>query len=281
MAGEDGDNFEKDGENSLGKLNNEIQRVAVKLPPFWPSDAEIWFQQVEAQFQLGGIVMDNTKFYTLLTAVDTKILAQVNNAVLNPPETDKYPNLKKAMLEQFAISDQKKIKTLLEDIQLGDKKPSNLLNEMRILGGTKVSGDLLKQIWLQRLPSQIRMIISTSAEDLSNIAKMADKLMELGDFSQINVASTSSSSNFTNSSSSNFTNSSSTISSLEAKIDALTKQVNQMQFNQRSRSKFRNSSTQRDSTPAKNKYDTCWWHFKFGAQSKRCKAPCNFNQSKN
>lgn len=274
MAEKNGNDCGDKGENNSSvQSSNEIQRVAVKLPPFWPSDAEIWFQQVEAQFQLGGILMDSTKFYTLLTAVDTKILAQVNNAVLNPPDTDKYPNLKKAMLEQFAISDQKKIKTLLEDIHLGDKKPSNLLNEMRILGGTKVSGDLLKQIWLQRLPSQIRMIISTSGEDLSNIAKMADKLMELGDFSQINVASTSSPSNFSNSSS--------TISVLEAKIDALTKQVNQMQFSQRSRSKSRDFRTKRDSTPGKNKYDTCWWHWKFGDQAKRCKTPCNFNNSKN
>lgn len=262
----------QNGENA--PQNREIKRVSVKLPPFWPSDSEIWFQQVEAQFQLGGILMDSTKFYTLLTAVDTKILAQVNNAVLNPPNADKYGNLKKAMLEQFAVSDQKKIKTLLEDIQLGDKKPSNLLNEMRILGGTKVSGDLLKQIWLQRLPSQIRMIVSTSGdEDLNNIAKMADKLMELGDFSQINATSTTSPSNFSNSSS--------TISALEAKIDALTKQVNQMQFNQRSRSKFRSSSNKRDSTPAGKKYDTCWWHFRFGDQAKRCKQPCNFDQSKN
>lgn len=273
MAGED----ENQNANPANPVNipaqNDVQRVAVKLPPFWPTDAEIWFQQVEAQFQLGGILMDATKFYTLLTAVDTKILAQVNDAVLNPPAANKYDNLKKAMLEQFAISDQKKIKTLLEEIHLGDKKPSGLLNEMRILGGTKVGDELLKQMWLQRLPSQIRMIVSTSGEDLANVAKMADKLMELGDFSQINVASTSS---FPSCS-----NSSSNISVLEAKIDALTKQVNQMQFNRRSRSNFRDSSTKRDPTPsAKKQYETCWWHFKFGENAKRCKPPCNFNQSK-
>lgn len=174
------------------------------------------------------------------------------------------------MLKQFAVSDEKKIRTLLEDIQLGDKKPSNFLNEMRALGGSKVSDELLKQIWLQRLPTQIRMIISTSTEELTNMAKMADKLLKIGDFSQINVMSTASSSQQRHISRH-------LIDNLEDKIDALTKRIDQIQSNKNTRN--RSKSRTRDQTPNKPRFEKCWWHYKFGAAAKKCKKPCNFNSN--
>jgi hypothetical protein len=38
------------------------------------------------------------------------------------------------------------------ELELGDKKPSQLLREMRMLAGTQVKDDFLKTIFIQRLP---------------------------------------------------------------------------------------------------------------------------------
>ena len=40
----------------------QINRVAVRIPRFWPYDPEMWFAQVENQFALSRITTAETKF---------------------------------------------------------------------------------------------------------------------------------------------------------------------------------------------------------------------------
>ena len=37
--------------------------VALKLPAFWPENAEVWFAQAQAQFAIKAISVSKTKFY--------------------------------------------------------------------------------------------------------------------------------------------------------------------------------------------------------------------------
>ncbi|CAI6376867.1 unnamed protein product [Macrosiphum euphorbiae] len=67
-----------------------VNRVTVKVPPFWKIDPAIWSAQVEAQFHLGGITNDLTKYNHIVGAVDTEILSQVSDIIQKPPDTDRY-----------------------------------------------------------------------------------------------------------------------------------------------------------------------------------------------
>lgn len=55
--------------------------------------------------------------------------------VENPPETDKYKRLKETLITKFTDSHEKQMQTLLLGIEFEDKKPSQLLREMKVLAG--------------------------------------------------------------------------------------------------------------------------------------------------
>lgn len=120
-----------------------VSRVSVKVPPFWPDHAEIWLAQVESQFAVSGITQDASKFHTVVAAIDSNVVTQISDAVLNPPPDDKYGHLKKCILERYCESEQKKTQKLLSEIDLGDKRPTQLLNELSSLAKDKVTRDFL------------------------------------------------------------------------------------------------------------------------------------------
>ncbi|GBM24825.1 hypothetical protein AVEN_245066-1 [Araneus ventricosus] len=64
-------------------------------------------------------------------------------------------------------------------MELGDKKPSTLLYAMKSLASDGILPELLKSLWMQRLPIQIQQILSVSGDDLQALSKMADNIFEI------------------------------------------------------------------------------------------------------
>ncbi|XP_023212152.1 uncharacterized protein LOC111615009 [Centruroides sculpturatus] len=115
-----------------------LARVAVKVPPFWKPDPCIWFLQFEAQFRNAGISSDQTKFDTVVSYIDAEILTQVSDILLSPLGWGKYELIKERLISAFADSETQRTKKLLTEMELGDRKPSQLLCEMRNLADEKI-----------------------------------------------------------------------------------------------------------------------------------------------
>ncbi|GFR00427.1 uncharacterized protein TNCT_595431 [Trichonephila clavata] len=160
-----------------------IAKIAFCAPPFWRAQPELWFLKVESTFKAVEISPDATKFHCVVAALHSSVLNCVVDILKSPPATDSYGALKTYIVDYFAKSEPTRLKTLFQDMTLGDRWPSQLLKEMRTVAGNKITEEGLKVLWLQHLPVTMQQILSVSSEDLTGLTKMANKIFEVPGFS--------------------------------------------------------------------------------------------------
>lgn len=261
-----------------------VYKVSVKYAPFNRDDPEIWFTQLEAQFQLGGISVDGTMYGHLIAALDQETIKCVRDKVLNPPARDKYNSLKSSIIERICDSAKSKLNRLLSGLQLGDKKPSQLLREMQTLADNQMNDAILQNLWLQRFPTHTQEILACMENlSLEKLAAAADKIVEVQKPAEVyGLASSSRSSE----------PSSSATGDLKKSIDALSRRFENFlrdheSGNDRSTSRSRSTvrtvdnkiSRQRSKSRSEEQvklHPNCWYHHKFGSKAKNCIKPCQF-----
>lgn len=227
----------------------------LKLPKFWKSNAELWFALADAQFAQHGINTESAKLFAVIIEMDENVLTIVSDIVLNLPPTA-YQDLKKRLIGHYAVSKENRIKDLMTFTELGDKKPSQLLREMRICAKSDVSDNFLKTIWIQRLPTQMQAVLMVSLDSLDELAKIADRISD-----SIQISSTSISS----------AQSCSQIECLQNQIADLTQAVDELKFRRYSE---KNSLHKKRNGTSSTGF--CYFHKRFGANARKCRSPCNF-----
>lgn len=244
----------------------EISRVAIKLPPFWKPNVVLWFLQIESQFVTGGIVSEDTKFHYVLGAIESDVLNQVSDFLISLPRENKYTLLKKKLIDEFSESEARKARKLLTEVELGDRKPSTLLREMRQLAGTDLSEQFLKNMFLRNLPAHASAILTCSEGTLESVANMADKILDAtpGEHRTFQVDTNPKDKR---------------IQELEKQVESLTHRLEIFTLHHnssRSRSSNSRGSARSQSRSRSARFPTCWYHYKYGAQAKRCDKPCDF-----
>ncbi|GFY45489.1 uncharacterized protein TNIN_72581 [Trichonephila inaurata madagascariensis] len=156
-------------------------------------------------------------------------------------------------------------------MELGERRPSDLLRQMKSLAGSSISDELIKSLWLQRLPQQTQAILSISKDSLNNIAEMADKIIAV--YSSSEVCSVA------NNNSSPKSNDRNKLEVLQADIAALTIKFDEFSRNPRQRSKSREHIRRNRSKSNSSRHAFCWYHFKFGNNAKKCVQPCQFKRN--
>ncbi|XP_050500788.1 uncharacterized protein LOC126880776 [Diabrotica virgifera virgifera] len=247
-----------------------VDRISVKIPPFWPNDTEIWFLQVENQFTLANITSDATKFNYIVANLDTAYILEVREIIVSPPATERYVKLKLELIKRLSASQQQNIKRLLEHAELGDRRPSQFFRHLQSLAGTTVPDNIVRSLWLGRLPSSTQAILAIQAKaSLDAVAELADTISEaIAPRAQISGAS----------------------NALESTIDKLTAELADTKIQlaslsqaqaqtityRRNRSNSRRRPYPRDSSYSRehNSDILCWYHYRFGDQAQKCSPPC-------
>ena len=162
-----------------------VSAVSLKPPAFWPADPEVWFAQVEAQFTTKGVTAQKTRFDYVIASLSPKFATEVRDVILKPPTDHAYDTLKTQLIKRTAASEQRKLQQLFSGEELGDHKPTQLLRRMQELVGDKLgtadNDSFLRQLFLQRLPPNVRKIMASSDSSLSldKLAELADKVAEV------------------------------------------------------------------------------------------------------
>lgn len=259
-------------ERSEDKETIEASKVSVKIPPFWVDKPEIWFAQVEAQFTISNITSEYTKFNYLISQLEPRYVENIWDIIASTSSA-KYSEAKERLLNIFKESEACRIQRLVTGMDLGDMKPSQLLQKLRSLATDVISDKVLKTLWLQKLPDNIRNVLLVSEEELAKLAIMADKISEMSPKSEL--YSINKESKLTE-------DLVSRIASLEQAIAKLSiDRQPRPRSNATSRSSSRNRSRSRKRFDPRGKY--CYYHFRFGSRCipEKCQPPCSWMNSEN
>lgn len=239
-----------------------VAAVAVKLPEFWKTDPLMWFAQAEAQFALAGITSDQTKFYHIISKVDQTVLRHISDIVANPPTENKYASVKARLISRFELSAQEKFEKLLNSCDLGDMRPTHLLAKMQELAANlNVNDGLMRMLFMQRMPANVRAVLAVCNNRLDELAAMADKMI---DFSGPQVAAAAQPVASPN------------VQDLEAQIAALTDKLRRLEANP-NRGRTRSLSRHRSNSQSSSSQDICWYHRKFRDAAQQCRSPCRYS----
>jgi cleavage and polyadenylation specificity factor subunit 1 len=214
--------------------------VSLKLPTFWASQPRAWFVQAEAQFTIRGITQDSTKYAYLVSSLDQQTAERILDVLEAPPTSEKYETLKDRLLSTFSLSEQERASRLLNMSGQGDRRPSDLMDEMLALLGTHRPCFLFVELFRQQLPTDIRLALATTAAstDLRALAQEADKLW-----------------------------------ASRSQPVALATQAAQPSI---MAARHSNAPKARLPKQQESTSEVCFYHKKFGAEARRCRPPCKF-----
>ncbi|XP_077513916.1 uncharacterized protein LOC144124866 [Amblyomma americanum] len=223
----------------------------VKLPPFWTGDPELWFVQVESQFAARRITADSTKYHHVVGSLPHATASEVRDLLLAPPAENAYQTLKETLIRRVTPTEPERLQQPLREAELGDRRPSQLLCHMQQLaGGTTASdGRLVRELFLQRLPTSVRIGLTASGDtDLAKMAELADKLMAVAVPTVASVHADAPPAN--------------SLQAMREEISRLADTVAALHSsgNQRPR--------QRTASPQQRR--VCWYHRKFGNAARNC-----------
>jgi hypothetical protein len=153
--------------------------VAVCLPPFWPDQPAVWFAQAETQFELAAITSERTKFNYVISQLDHRHAAEVEDIITSPPERESNKTMKSELVRRLSTSREQRVRQLLMHEEMGDCKPSQFLRHLKSLA-LEVPDDFLRSTWSRRLPPHIQAILAGQSEDdLDSASKLADRISEV------------------------------------------------------------------------------------------------------
>ncbi|MBM3938995.1 MAG: hypothetical protein FJ333_10155 [Sphingomonadales bacterium] len=158
----------------------EQYTVKLKLPTMWRNDVISWFALIESTFRRHGVTDRQFMFDLALPALPEETLDHVKSVLrASATSDDPYQLLKDRLTHLYTPDDLDLTYKILSVAELGDRRPSQLMETMlALLPDGEADGLLFKGVFLSRLPVEIRdnVAVQWKAMDSRALAAFADTL---------------------------------------------------------------------------------------------------------
>ncbi len=152
----------------------------VDLPAFWDADPVLWFRQCESTFRRAGTVSSGVKFDHVVGKLPNAVSLSCRSHLLsiNFEDKDAYQRLKEHLCKNYSKSKWQQGYALMDHPGLGDRRPSQLLQDMRaLLPEKEAEGVLFQCLFLKRLlTSMSDAVMAAGLENIEDMAAMANRL---------------------------------------------------------------------------------------------------------
>jgi len=268
--------YRHDDEQSLAcrALEAHVDRMGVRLPEF--ADPEAWFLMMENNFRAAGVVADLSKYMYVVTAVASRHIDQLRDILTHPSTEHQYAFLKAEVIRRLDQAREHK-RLFLEGEEMGDRRPSHFLRRLRNLAGDMANEELLRTVWLGRLPASLRVQLADRTDyHLDRLAETADLIMDATQATAPRIAETAKPPW-----KSDVEQNTDRIAALEEKMQSVEAvggpRGGKSNAQRYARPRPRPQPRPRSGDPAAD--GVCWYHRKFGSTARRCELPCSARQS--
>ena len=177
-----------DSSKSPSPLRRQPQRRSTKLPKFkiatfYATDVELWFNQIETQFDLHQIHDDDERYSLTCAALSGEVASDVRDVLLQPFRSHKYESLKAILIERRGLTTPERVNKVISGERMGTDIPSRFLRRLQKAAGSGpravVGKAVISQAFIRQMPASIRAHLATQPDSatLESLAVLADRAL--------------------------------------------------------------------------------------------------------
>ena len=154
-----------------------------KIATFYATDVELWFNQIETQFDLHQIHDDDERYSLTCAALSGEVASDVGDVLLQPFRSHKYESLKSILIERRGLTTPERVNKVISGERMGSDIPSRFLRRLQKTAGfgteAVVGKAVIRQSFIRQMPTSIRAHLATQPDSatLENLAMLADRAL--------------------------------------------------------------------------------------------------------
>ena len=158
------------------QLDAAVFGATVQLPSFDRVEPDAWFCVADANFALRKVTDSTTRYYYVLSKLDSATLRKLSSFFKMPRGSDPYQEIRSMLCETFEPAMEQKLDTLLAINDAGDERPKEFGLELKRLLANATAEDILKRIFIRSLkPSVVTAVTGSLSGSFDALMAAANK----------------------------------------------------------------------------------------------------------